>query len=521
MPQDQEFPSESKRVVTIRELATVLFRRRRFLLGCGVVTLALALLSMWLMPSYKATMKLLVQRDRQDPLVSSSQEMQNPLAPASQPVSEEDLNSEVELLTSDDVLRQVASDCGLQNGRFWQGLFMKLNDDQRLALATKNLARALKTEPVNRANIINVSFSSSDPQMAARVLQKLRDVYLAKHTAVRRPTGQYDVYNQEAKTYEQDLQASEAALSDFTTKYGAVAPEQQREIVVQKKNEFAATLAQTKAAIAEARNEISNLQKQSSVLPTRLVTQLRHSDNPQLLEQLKSTLLTLQLKRIDLLTKYQPDYRPVQDLEKQIAETQQAIQKEESAPVREETTDQNPTQSLVESELAKDRATLAGLQARAEATEEIVSRYEEQAKELDRLTLVRDDLQRNHKILEQNYLLYVSKREQARTGDLLDKNRILNVTVADDPNTPALPSHNPLLYGIVVTFGCLLLAAGALFAVEQFDPSFQSPLQIESALGMPVLAAIPTNSLLRSDPDDGMLEGEILKPPRRRDRIGA
>src|SRR3954462_4480218 len=147
MEQEQLYLPEIRRTVTVREMAAVVFRRRRFLIGCGIATLALALLAMWILPSYKATMKILVQRDRQDPMVSSSQEMQNPLAP-SQPVSEEDLNSEVELLTSQDVLRQVVVKCGLQNAKFWQGLFSNLNEEQRIGLATKHLARALKVEVV-------------------------------------------------------------------------------------------------------------------------------------------------------------------------------------------------------------------------------------------------------------------------------------------------------------------------------------------------------------------------------------
>ena len=53
---------------------------------------------------------------------------------------------------------------------------------------------------------------------------------------------------------------------------------------------------------------------------------VRNSDNPQLLEQLKSTLLNLELKRTDLLTKYEPTYRLVQEVDQQIADAKSCHQ---------------------------------------------------------------------------------------------------------------------------------------------------------------------------------------------------
>ena len=52
---------------------------------------------------------------------------------------------------------------------------------------------------------------------------------------------------------------------------------------------------------------------------------IRNSDNPQLTEKMKSKLLELQLKRTELLTKFQPSYRLVQEVDLQIAETKTSI----------------------------------------------------------------------------------------------------------------------------------------------------------------------------------------------------
>ena len=80
---------------------------------------------------------------------------------------------------------------------------------------------------------------------------------------------------------------------------------------------------------------------------------------------------------------------------------------------------------------------------------------------LSRLRLVeagrgrpQQDLVREVKETERNYLLYVQKREEARIGNALDSQRIVNVAIAEAATMPALPAHQnravTLLLGILV-----------------------------------------------------------------------
>ena len=82
------------------------------------------------------------------------------------------------------------------------------------------------------------------------------------------------------------------------------------------------------------------------------------AEDSQLLGNLKTTLLTLELKRTELLQKYEPKYRLVQDADQQIAETRKAIELAEKNAVREETTDRDPTYDWAQTELAKAKADL-------------------------------------------------------------------------------------------------------------------------------------------------------------------
>jgi len=264
---------------------------------------------------------------------------------------------------------------------------------------------------------------------------------------------------------------------------------------LQKLSDFKAALEQTRSAIAETDQRIHSLEQQATLTPPRQTTALRKTDNPELQQTLKATLLNLELKRSDLLAKYEPTYRPVVEVEKQIAETRAAIAAAEAAPIRDETTDVNPAQQWILGELEKAKADLRTLKARAAAMTEIVRNYKEDARLLDEHSLLQQDLLRAQKVNEQNYLLYVQKREEARISDALDARHILNVSIAQPPTLPLLPKHSPLLYAVAGVFLASTVSVGLVAAVERLDNSFRTPDEVEGYLQIQVLGAVPATTM--------------------------
>ena len=188
-----------------------------------------------------------------------------------------------------------------------------------------------------------------------------------------------------------------------------------------------------------------------------------------------------------------PSYRLVQEVEKQIADTRASIAAEESKPIREETTDQNPTYQWLRSELAKAETDLRGLKAKTSAADTIAHQYRDTARHLQDSGLVQQDLLRAAKTEEDNYLLYVRKREDARISDALDQRGILNVAVAEQPTVPALPARSPLQAGFLALVLAITVSLTAAFASDFIDPSFRTPDEVVAYLGTPVLAALPKN----------------------------
>src|SRR3984893_7288580 len=221
-----------------------------------------------------------------------------------------------------------------------------------------------------------------------------------------------------------------------------------------------------------------------------MTTEIRASDNPQLMGQLKVTLLNLELKRTELLQKFEPTYRLVKELDTQLEQTRAAIQTAEKSQLREESSNRNPTYEWVDYELAKARSELAAEQARAQALTRTLRTYEEQASELDGKSATEQDLLRDKKAQEDNYLLYRRKQEEARISNALDRHRIVNVAVAEAAAVPALPSRSPALILLAGLLAAIGVSVAALVASEYLNPSFRTSEDVEESLDVPVLASV-------------------------------
>jgi len=376
-------------------------------------------------------------------------------------------------------------------------------EDERIYKTVDKLSRKLDIEAVEKSNIIDITYPAADSNLSARVLKTVDDLYLGKHLAVHRPPGQFQFFDQEAAKYEEELRDAEAKLAVFDQS-GSVGPEPEVQLTAQgghltKLSDFKATLEQTRSAIAETDQRIHSLEQQARATPPRQTTALRRADNPELLQSLKATLLSLEIKRNELLTKYEPSYRPVVEIEKEIAEARAAIAAAEANPMRDETTDVNPARQWIMDELEKARADLHTLKGRAAGMSKIVQSYDQNARTLGQQSILERDLRRAQKVSEQNYLLYVQKREEARISDALDARRILNVSIAQPPTLPLLPKHSPLLYVIAGVFLASVISVGLVTGVETLDNSFRTPYEVESYLQIPVLAAVPVTNMPRTN----------------------
>ena len=480
--------------ISLRDGATAIFRRRALVLFIFLAVVMGTILVTLLLPNrYDSRMKILVKNQRVD--VAITAEATSGLAPSvDNEVSENQINSEIELLTSKDLLTQVVNETGLAKNE--TDLFGRSAVEAvRVERAVNRLAKDLSITPVRKANIITVSYSSNSAQLSAAVLQKLGDLYLEKHLKLNHPAGASDFFKDKADEYEAQLKQSEQQLTDFQQSNNLVVLSQQKELTLQKTAEAKAKMLEADAALSEATKRIDRVEQQLGAIPKRVVTQSRQLPNQYSAERLNTMMVELQNRRTQLLTKYRPDDRLVREVDEQIRTTRDALSHAEQKTSVEEATDLNPLRQTLETELSRARLDQAGAKARRDTLAGQLQESDASLKKLESDTAKHDDLQREKKEAADNYQLYAKKREEARIADELDRQKITNVSIAEAATVAQIPSSPNralnLILGIVLA---AFLSLGSVFSAEMLSDAVHTPRQLEALTGAMVLATVPENS---------------------------
>lgn len=478
---------------TLRDLLAPLFRRKRIIVLTFTGVLVGSVLAALLVCSqHQASMEILVQHERLEPLLTPQTTQTATSAP---PVTDSQVNSEIELLKSPDLLEEVVLANNLQDTErkalTSRILYGQRNDAWYIARAVKHLGSGLNIKAPTKTSMIQVTYTSVNPQRAYNVLRTLANSYLEKHLAVHRPKGSYEFFTSQAEKYGQALQESEARLANFSKQLRDAAPDLEKTAMAQQVVNSVAALHETQQKIAAEKQRIVDQEGRLKATPERSLTQQASDSAQSLLQKLQADLLAAEIRKTQLTMKYDPSYPLVQEVDQEIAQTKAGIAGAEKLQYVNQTTDRDPTYELIRQDIVKTRADLASHQALAAALDNSIRGLQTQMVELDQRALQQADLAREVKANEANYLLYVSKREQERTSDALDEKRIANVAIAVPPVVPILPLISPAFVILVGVALAAFVSAGVAFVAEYLDPSLRTPTQVTEILRIPVLASVP------------------------------
>lgn len=481
---------------TVREMLTPLFRQKRTLIivFSGTALLAVFLAWFWASRYYVSSMQVVVNQDRSDPTITAAP---NAAVMNNHTVTPEQINSEIALITGQDILRSVAQTCGLAN--HWTAAEIFVPDDPkrieaaRIESAALHLARNVKVEAEKASNVITVKYGAlGDPDTPACVLQNIGKLYLQKRLELRRPSDTFKFFAEQTDKYRQQLSQVETQLAAFSQSQGVAAPDILRTDVAQQVAVSMGALHEAQQQIAGDEERLGADMAQLRKVPDRVTTQQSSNAANILLQQLQGDLLTAQLKRQQLLVKFDPSYPLVREADAEVAKTEAAIKRASQMNYANQTTDLNPTYEMLQQDSARTRLDLATQKADAAATARSITAMKLQMVDLDAKALKQEALLRQEKADEANYLLYLNKREQERTSNAMDEQRIADVVIAVPAVPSALPAVNPLLFGFGGLVLALLAGIAAAFAVDWMDPTFRTAAEVMNTLGLPVLAAIPT-----------------------------
>jgi uncharacterized protein involved in exopolysaccharide biosynthesis len=244
-------PAEQRHDSPVRNALTVLFKRRRGMLCVTALALALVAVGTFARrPIYEAKTTILVKYGREyvnRPEVGEDR----PLIPMT---PEEVLNSEVEILTSEQLAREVIQRVG--SAKLYPGLFGGAAAEPE---ATRQLQKDLKVEAVKRSNILQVAYRHHDPVTASKTLAVVVDVYRQRHLAVFSDTTVHFLESKLAE-YQKHLEDAGKKLASFRQEHGVFSFEEQMNLLLRRRAELETAYRQAGVEAGENQRRLQGLQ---------------------------------------------------------------------------------------------------------------------------------------------------------------------------------------------------------------------------------------------------------------------
>ncbi len=476
----------------LRDIVAGLFNRKWLIILTLLTSVTATGVFAWLTPEkYESRMKFYIKNVRVETPVTTGKDEQ--VVADGGEVSESVISSETELIKSRDLLMDVVKSTSLARAKDPS----KGVTDSDIESAVYKLEKDLILAPLKKANFIEVSYSSTSPQTAALVLNKLGELYLDKHLKMHRPPGTSDFFKNQANQYQGDLKTAENKISNFEQQKDAVDIDRQKELILARLTDVSGKLKDLNGKIAQDDKRITALEGQLAGMDRRVVTQSKVLPNQYSVERLNTMLVELKNRRIQMLAKFRPEDRAVREVDDQINETTGALQKATGSTAIEQASDINPLRQPLETELANVRVDQAGNLALRKNLQEQVGQYQARIAELAGSTALHNELSRHVKQTEATYQLYSRKQEESQIEDALDQKKITNISIAEAPIVAQNPNHNNQILVLVIgLISGLMLAFGSAFILELLRETFLTPRELQAFSGYPVLATMPLNKTL-------------------------
>lgn len=461
----------------LRQIVTeAVFRRKRIFATAVLTFVALATAVTLLMHrKYQSSAKLVVQNVRSAAQLSTN----NVDHLVSQgDVSPTEINTEIDLLQSDDVGRRAL---GMKVAN---GLGTEAEDR-----AVRNLEQRLSVDPVHQSNVIDLKLIANSPTQANADLQHIIDSYFEERAGSARNSGAAEFFATQLASKGRQLDEDQAALTSFQVQHGIADLDEQTKLQIQRIAGLQDQLAQAETTLAAQRSRTAAEQRELEATSPRTETQQRTITNQYSQERLSTALVDLENRRTELLKRYQPSDRQVTEIEDKIATTRAALREASQHPAAESATDINLVWQQLSLAVATSGGEISGLLGQRAALQGQVALARQRLNELEQAATAFGELRRRVQQSQADYTLYAQRRDEARISEALDREKLFNVAVLEKPIASPEPVRpKPALYlGSALVLSLFVGIVLAMYA-DLSGGQVHNPAQLEAITGARTLA---------------------------------
>lgn len=459
---------------SLLEYWNTLRKRKLAILACiAVGVLGGLMVSLFQTPLYRTRISLEV-----DDLNENFRSLKDQDPTAGGEAAESSFQTQIKVLQSRDMLEHVIDKLHLadriaehDNKSFWSKWTRRREGDDRLsALRQEDLLlevqQHLTVQAWAQTRLAEIFYEDRDPQLAADFANTLVSEFITQSREARWEStqGTAEWLTGHLNTLKKNLENSETQLQEYARSSGLVFTSENSNVADQKLQQIQEELSRAQAAMADkqANYEMAKDNPAES-LPATL-------DDPTMRDY-RQKLTELQRQRADLSSTLTPEHYKVRKVEAEIAELNQALEKERMNILR---------RTADEYQAAKGREKL------------LARRYDEQASTVSDVAgkSIRYNTLRHE--VETNRQLYDALLLRVKQAGLAAAMRSSNILVVDSAKPPLLPYRpNFQVNAALGLLGGLFLGVTFVLVTERFNRSIESPGLSPTYLNLPELGVIP------------------------------
>jgi len=479
--------NENETLGSLRDLLNILFKHKAKMITIfAAIVITVTVGSFLIAPVYEASSKVLVKFGRENVFTPTS-----PTAGGNQPIlfdssREERLNSEIEIFRGRNLIETTLTRLGVTT--IYPDIDKKpliprpwAEELTPLAKATIAFEKKLNITGVKKSDVIEIKFEHEDPVIAAQAVNGLTDAFLDHHLLVYKQSQQYSFFDDQVKLLEKKLKDSENELEGLRRQHNISSLEEQKTLLLKQISDLEVELARTRSEISENEGKMSALKSGGSASLAELRLGTETELNPYAISSIRSKLTELKMKEEELLAKYTEQSIMVTNVRKEIQTAQDLLNKEEK------TYHDKAVTSITHD--------LTALRSKETSQRKHLEEYREALGRINTIELRLKELERDVKLNEENYQLYIKNMEEARISDAMDSQKIANISVIEPAQPPIKPVKPRKLLNILLSIILGGMAAlGIAFSSEYLSHTFNNSAEVKSKLGAQVLATIPEMS---------------------------
>ncbi len=266
----------------VRALADGFFRQRRLFAAVFIIVLLPVAVSMLMAKKqYRSEMKFLLENNRSNAVITADRSA----SPAVTEITEQQINSELDILGSEDVIGAVADPnwATLPDYKKKSPEGLK-SHEQKLA----DFRKRLKIDPSRKSNVITVSLTAPSAAEATAALERFSTAYLAHRKLISRPSGTSSFFAEEAHRYQDAWQQANRQLVEFQQKNHLVSVPQTEETLNKAIASYEDDERSNGASLSELEGRLSESRHAAGAVPQRQKTQQRIISSQTSVDQMRT-----------------------------------------------------------------------------------------------------------------------------------------------------------------------------------------------------------------------------------------